>query len=127
MNLYVISGVTGMTGNEVARQLISRGDRVIGFDNFFASSIESIKDILNNPNFTFYEYDLNNGDEMNLLKDEVLSLKSSGEKKKIAYETFLLKVKNDLSARKFHKQRKKRCSLTKLRFLNWLNGVNFDI
>lgn len=85
MNLYVISGVTGMTGNEVARQLISRGDRVIGFDNFFASSIESIKDILNNPNFTFYEYDLNNGDEMNLLKDEVLSLKSSGAFGKIAY------------------------------------------
>ncbi len=85
MNLYVISGVTGMTGNEVARQLISRGDRVIGFDNFFASSIESIKDILNNPNFTFYEYDLNNGDEMNLLKDEVLSLKSSGAFGKISY------------------------------------------
>ena len=35
-NLYVISGVTGMTGNELARQLLHSGHRVIGFDNFFA-------------------------------------------------------------------------------------------
>lgn len=33
-NLYVISGVTGMTGNEVARQLVHNGHHVIGFDNF---------------------------------------------------------------------------------------------
>ena len=34
--LYVISGMTGMTGNELARQIIQRGDDIIGFDNFFA-------------------------------------------------------------------------------------------
>ena len=44
MNLYVISGVTGMTGNELARKLIISGNRVIGFDNFFASSIKSVED-----------------------------------------------------------------------------------
>ena len=33
-NLYVISGVTGMTGNELARQLVRMGHKVIGFDNF---------------------------------------------------------------------------------------------
>lgn len=32
--LYVISGMTGMTGNELARQIVKRGDDVIGFDNF---------------------------------------------------------------------------------------------
>ena len=37
--LYVISGMTGMTGNELARQIVKRGDDVIGFDNFFASSM----------------------------------------------------------------------------------------
>ena len=36
MNLYVISGVTGMTGNELVRQLLERGHSIIGFDNFFA-------------------------------------------------------------------------------------------
>jgi len=59
-NLYVISGVTGMTGNELARQIISRGETVIGFDNFFASSINTVNDIINNKKFIFYEYDLNN-------------------------------------------------------------------
>ena len=48
-NLYVISGVTGMTGNELSRQFVSQGHIVIGFDNFFASSIDTVKDIIDNP------------------------------------------------------------------------------
>lgn len=63
-NLYVISGVTGMTGNELARQLLNNGHTVIGFDNFFASSIDAVQDIVNNKNFLFYEYDLNNVEQM---------------------------------------------------------------
>lgn len=58
--LYVISGVTGMTGNELARQLIARNDYIIGFDNFFASSIYTVDDIIKNELFEFYEYDINN-------------------------------------------------------------------
>ena len=41
--LYVISGVTGMTGNELVRQLLNQDEdnvEIIGFDNFFASSID---------------------------------------------------------------------------------------
>ena len=30
-NLYVISGATGMTGNELSRQFVSQGDIVIGY------------------------------------------------------------------------------------------------
>lgn len=63
-NLYVISGVTGMTGNELARQLLRIGHRVIGFDNFFASSTDSIKDLTENPAFLFYNYDLNHEEQM---------------------------------------------------------------
>ena len=37
---------------------------VIGFDNFFASSIDAVQDIVNNKNFLFYEYDLNNVEQM---------------------------------------------------------------
>ena len=51
MQLYIISGVTGMTGNELARKLIRNGNRVIGFDNFFASSLKTVEDILENTNF----------------------------------------------------------------------------
>ena len=40
--LYVVSGVTGMTGNELVRQLLkdkSSDNYIIGFDNFYASSL----------------------------------------------------------------------------------------
>lgn len=63
-NLYVISGLTGMTGNELCRQLLSQGHMVLGFDNFFASSLDSVKDVIDNPRFIFKEYDLNNAEQM---------------------------------------------------------------
>lgn len=53
-----------MTGNELARQLLDRGDSVIGFDNFFASSLVTIKDIKDNPNLQFFPYDLDNAAQM---------------------------------------------------------------
>ena len=53
-NLYVISGVTGMTGNELARQILKDGHGVIGFDNFFASSIRTVEDLLENSAFQFH-------------------------------------------------------------------------
>lgn len=74
-NIYVISGVTGMTGSELARQLIAEGHRVVGFDNFFASSIETVADLLNRDGFTFLEYDINNAEHMATLKALVLEIK----------------------------------------------------
>lgn len=77
MKLYIISGVTGMTGNELARKLLSMGGCVIGFDNFFASSIDTVQDILNHERFFFYEYDLNSAGHMSELKAKILSMKDS--------------------------------------------------
>lgn len=74
-DLYVISGVTGMTGSELARQLVHSGNRVVGFDNFFASSIASVHDIAAHPLFTFHEYDLNNRGQMERLAQEIRELK----------------------------------------------------
>ncbi len=71
MDLYVISGVTGMTGNELSRKLVAGGHRVIGFDNFFASSITTVEDILENQRFSFYEFDINNREQMEKLRDMV--------------------------------------------------------
>lgn len=79
-NLYIISGVTGMTGNELARQLIAGGHTVIGFDNFFASSIQTVEDIMGNEQFTFYEYDLNSSRQMADLKEEVLTKRNTFDK-----------------------------------------------
>ena len=74
-NLYVVSGVTGMTGTELARQFVLRGETVIGFDNFFASSINTVIDIKDNPLFNFHEFDINDEEQMNSLKREVLTVK----------------------------------------------------
>ena len=82
MHLYVISGVTGMTGNELARKLIGSGNRVIGFDNFFASSLQTVGDILDNKQFCFFEYDLNNASQMNSLKQFV-------QKEKVQYKKLI--------------------------------------
>lgn len=77
MKLYIISGVTGMTGNELARKLLISGNKVIGFDNFFASSLKTVEDIISDVNFIFHEYDLNNKEQMDALKLEVLALKDT--------------------------------------------------
>lgn len=74
-NLYVISGVTGMTGNELARRLLKENHVIIGFDNFFASSVDSVKDIIDHPNFNFYEYDLNDEVQMRCIEQLVLTLR----------------------------------------------------
>ncbi len=73
--LYVISGVTGMTGSELVHQLLQKGCRVIGFDNFFASSIDTIADVVDNPLLTFHNWDINTPPMMNDLKNEVLKSK----------------------------------------------------
>lgn len=78
-NLYVISGVTGMTGNEVARQLVHNGHHVIGFDNFFASSLDSVYDLLGNADFDFFEYNLNDNDQMTDIEHRVKLYKNKFE------------------------------------------------
>ena len=82
-NLYVISGITGMTGNELARQIINRNHDIVGFDNFFASSIDTIGDVIESPALTFFKYDLNNAVQMNELEAYVQS--SKGQYDKIIY------------------------------------------
>lgn len=71
-NLYIISGATGMTGNELSRKLAKEEDYVIGFDNFFCSSLKTIEDILDRDQFEFHEWDINDVGQMSELKDIVL-------------------------------------------------------
>lgn len=76
--LYVISGVTGMTGNELVRQILSEKesqDHILGFDNFFASSIETVQDFISDERFTFYEYDLNHRLQMEDFEKNVIQKK----------------------------------------------------
>ncbi|MDD5891997.1 MAG: NAD(P)-dependent oxidoreductase [Bacteroidales bacterium] len=75
--LYAISGVTGMTGNELVRQILVDGskDHILGFDNFYASSIDTVADRINDERFEFFEYDLNNKDQMADFERRVLAIK----------------------------------------------------
>ena len=75
--LYAISGVTGMTGNELVRQILVDGstDHILGFDNFYASSIETVSDRINDDRFEFFEYDLNNKEQMQDFERRVVAIK----------------------------------------------------
>ena len=79
-DLYVISGAAGMTGNELVRQLLKRGHYIIGFDNFFASSIKTLEDVIASDYFSFHEFDLNNDEQMNVLENEIKCNRKEYEK-----------------------------------------------
>ena len=77
--LYAISGVTGMTGNELVRQILEQEDGedyILGFDNFYASSIETVKNYLGHRRFDFFEYDINDIIQMQQFQECVKSLKA---------------------------------------------------
>lgn len=77
--LYAISGVTGMTGNELVRQILVEGstDHILGFDNFYASSIETVSDRINDDRFEFFEYDLNNKEQMADFERRIVAIKDN--------------------------------------------------
>ena len=66
-----------MTGSELSHQLLKDDNIVVGFDNFFASSIDTVKDLVGRDDFIFYEYDINNAEHMASVADKVKSLKGS--------------------------------------------------
>ncbi len=75
--LYAISGVTGMTGNELVRQILTEDstDHILGFDNFFASSIATVSDHIEDDRFEFFAYDINNAKQMADFKDRIMAIK----------------------------------------------------
>lgn len=77
--LFVISGVTGMTGNELVRQILIEGttDHIIGFDNFYASSIDTVSDHIDDDRFEFYEYDLNDKYQMQIVENRIMTMKDN--------------------------------------------------
>lgn len=77
--LYAISGATGMTGNELVRQILSRScgnNHILGFDNFYASTIETVKDCISDSRFEFFEYDINDESQMRDFETRVIQQKS---------------------------------------------------
>lgn len=51
MALFLITGIAGFIGSSIARELLNRGERVSGVDNFSTGKRENIADILGNIDF----------------------------------------------------------------------------
>lgn len=64
MALYLITGVAGFIGSSLARELLRRGDKVRGVDNFSTGKNENLNDILGEIDFG--EADILDMDAMNL-------------------------------------------------------------
>jgi nucleoside-diphosphate-sugar epimerase len=64
MALYLITGVAGFIGSSLARELLRRGERVRGIDNFSTGKKENLADILDEIDFG--EANILDPDAMNL-------------------------------------------------------------
>lgn len=53
MPVSLVAGAAGFLGSNLARNLLSRGHRVIGLDNFATSSGANLSNMLDNRDFSF--------------------------------------------------------------------------
>ncbi len=54
---YLITGVAGFLGSNLAHRLLQEGHRVVGIDNLSMGHISNIQSILNHANFDFHQAD----------------------------------------------------------------------
>lgn len=59
MNILVTGGA-GYIGSHICKRLVKEGHSVVVVDNLSNSSKDSLEVLFENPNFTFYEFDVNN-------------------------------------------------------------------
>lgn len=67
----LVTGVAGFLGSHLATELIQKGNIVVGIDNLYTGKLSNLNKIINNPNFSFIEYDAGNPEVVNFpeLKD----------------------------------------------------------
>ena len=65
----LITGGAGFIGSHLCKALISKNKSVICLDNLYSGSIQNIKELLNNPNFTFIEHDIAEPIELKNIKE----------------------------------------------------------
>jgi dTDP-glucose 4,6-dehydratase len=54
----LISGAAGFLGSHLCDKLITKGNQVVGMDNFITGSPENLAHLAGNPNFAFIEHDV---------------------------------------------------------------------
>lgn len=58
-NIYLVTGVAGFIGSHIAEELLkNQYNEVIGIDNFYSGFKDNL-DVIDSPNFYFYEGDIN--------------------------------------------------------------------
>lgn len=55
---YLLAGVAGFLGSNMAIELLKGGAEVVGVDNLFSGSQRNLKELSEYPNFTFYQWDI---------------------------------------------------------------------
>jgi len=54
----LVTGGTGFIGTNLIHRLIGLGEKVVCLDNLYTGSLDNIKDLENNPNFSFINHDI---------------------------------------------------------------------
>lgn len=54
----MVTGGTGFIGTNLIHRLIGLGEKVVCLDNLYTGSLDNIKDLENNPNFSFINHDI---------------------------------------------------------------------
>ena len=55
MHRILVTGGAGFIGNHLCRRLLREGNRVVCLDDLFTGSLENLRDLRDDPNFTFIE------------------------------------------------------------------------
>lgn len=58
MKTILITGVAGFLGSHLAKDLLEKGNNVIGIDNLYSGKIENLTDLMKQPYFTFILFDV---------------------------------------------------------------------
>lgn len=56
----LVTGGAGFIGSHLSKRLVKEGHRVVAIDNLSNGSLENLKGLERKPQFTFYEFDVNN-------------------------------------------------------------------
>lgn len=58
MKRVCITGVAGFLGSHLAKELLKKGNQVVGIDNLYSGKMENLAEVIDHPNFTFILLDV---------------------------------------------------------------------